>query len=528
MSEALAVDDHHDWKPKANPWGIVVVVTLAAFMEILDTTIVNVSLPHIAGSLGASYDESTWALTSYLLANGIVLTISGWLSSLLGRKRYFVICVFMFTVCSFLCGSATSLGQLVLFRLLQGFFGGGMQPSQQSIILDTFPPAKRAAAFGVTAIATIVAPVLGPTLGGYITDTYSWRWVFFINIPVGVAAVFFISMLIEDPPWLPRSTLGDIDYVGLALIAVGLGALQVTLDRGQTEDWLSSPFICATATLAVFGIVGAIVWLLKARKPVLDLSVLKDRNFAMCCVCIAATGGVLYAGAVVIPQFTQTLLGYNATWSGLVLSPGALLIIFLIPLVGYLMPLVQTRFLIATGFLCMGASFFYSMQLTLDIDFNTLMLFRAAQTLGLAFLFVPISTIAFINIPRALNGDATALFVMLRNVFGSVGISVASAMILRRSQAHQAYMSQWASTLHQPFNTLVETYERALLAIGRTASAAHQEALGKVYQVYQDQAATLAYADVFLVAGIISVAVAPFCILLLTPTKGGAGRAGAH
>ena len=402
-----------------------------------------------------------------------------------------------------------------------------MQPSQQSIILDTFPPDKRAAAFGVTAIATIVAPVLGPTLGGYITDTYSWRWVFFINIPVGAAAVFLISMLIEDPPWLPRSALGDIDYIGLGLIALGLGALQVTLDRGQDEDWLSSPFIRTTAALAVFGIVGAIAWLLTARKPVVDLSVLKDRNFAMSCVCIAATGGVLYAGAVVIPQFTQTLLNYNATWSGLVLSPGAVLIIFLIPVVGYVMPLVQTRVLIALGFLCMGASFFYSARLTLDIDFTTLMLFRAAQTLGLAFLFVPISTIAFANVPRELNGDATALFVMLRNVFGSIGIAVASAMILRRSQVHQANLSQWATPLHQPFNALVATYERALLAMGRTASAAHEEAIGRVYRVYQDQAATLAYADVFLVAGVISFLVVPFCILL-SPRKGGGGPAGAH
>jgi DHA2 family multidrug resistance protein len=527
MSQAAADDLHHGWKPKTNPWAIVVVVTLAAFMEILDTTIVNVSLPHIAGSLGASYDESTWALTSYLLANGIVLTISGWLSSLLGRKRYFVICVFMFTVCSFLCGAATSLWQLVTFRLLQGFFGGGMQPSQQSIILDTFPPERRAAAFGVTAVATIVAPVLGPTLGGYITDTYSWRWVFFINIPVGAVAVFLISMLVEDPPWLPRSKLGDIDYIGLGLIALGLGALQVTLDRGQQEDWLSSSFIRITATLAVFGIVGAIVWLLKAPKPVVSLSVLKDRNFAMSCVCIAATGGVLYAGAVVIPQFTQTLLGYNATWSGLVLSPGAVLIIFMIPVVGYIMPLVQTRLLIGFGFLCMGASFLYSMRLTLDIDFRSLMWLRAVQTLGLAFLFVPISTIAFANVPRKLTGDATALFVMLRNVFGSIGIAVASAMILRRSQVHQANLSQWASTSHQPFNTLVQTYERALLAMGRTAAAAHEEALGRVYQVYQDQASTLAYADVFLVAGLISFAVAPFCILL-SPRKGGGGGAGAH
>jgi len=527
MSEAAADDLHRDWRPKANPWAIVVVVTIAAFMEILDTTIVNVSLPHIAGSLGASYDESTWALTSYLLANGIVLTISGWLSSLLGRKRYFVICVFMFTVCSFLCGAATSLAQLVTFRLLQGFFGGGMQPSQQSIILDTFPPDKRAAAFGVTAIATIVAPVLGPTLGGFITDTYSWRWVFFINIPVGAAAVFLISMMVEDPPWLPRSTLGDVDYIGLALIALGLGALQVTLDRGQDEDWLSSPFIRTTAVLAALGITGAIAWLLTARKPVVDLSVLKDRNFATSCVCIAATGGVLYAGAVVIPQFTQTLLGYNATWSGLVLSPGALLIIFLIPVVGYLMPLVQTRFLVGLGFLCMGASFLYSMRLTLDIDFRSLVLLRAVQTIGLAFLFVPISTIAFVNIPRQLNGDATALFVMLRNVFGSIGIAVASSLILRRSQVHQANLSQWASSLHQPFNTLVQTYERALLAMGRTASAAHEEALGRVYQVYQDQAATLAYADVFLIAGVISFLVAPIC-MLLSSRKGGGGPAGAH
>jgi len=298
-------------------------------------------------------------------------------------------------------------------------------------------------------------------------------------------------------------------------------------DRGQDEDWLSSPFIRTTATLAAFGIIGAIAWLLTAKKPVVDLSVLKDRNFAMSCVCIAATGGVLYAGAVVIPQFTQTLLGYNATWSGLVLSPGALMIIFMIPIVGRIMPLVQTRFLIALGFVCMGASFFYSMRLTLDIDFRSLVLLRAVQTVGLAFLFVPISTIAFANVPRELNGDATALFVMLRNVFGSIGISIASAMILRRSQVHQAYLSQWASTFHQPFNALVQTYERALLAMGRTASAAHEEALGRVYQIYQDQAATLAYSDVFLIAGVISLAVAPFCILLLSPRKGG-GPAAAH
>jgi MFS transporter, DHA2 family, multidrug resistance protein len=527
MTDLGADEDHRGWKPAHNPWAIVVVVTLAAFMEILDTTIVNVSLPHIAGSLSASYDESTWALTSYLLANGVVLTISGWLSSLLGRKRYFLICIAGFTVASFLCGISQSLGQIVTFRLLQGFFGGGMQPSQQSIILDTFPPEKRAAAFGVTAIATIVAPVLGPTLGGYITDNYSWRWIFFINLPVGVIAVFFISMLIEDPPWLPRRGFGDIDYIGLGLITLGLGSLQVTLDRGQDEDWLSSPLIRMTTTLGVVSVIGAVIWLLVARKPIVNLHVFKDRNFAVSCMCIAAMGGVLYAGAVVIPQFTQTLLGYDATWSGLVLSPGALMIIVLIPVIGRLMPLVQSRVLIFIGFLCMGAAFFYSMQLTLQIDFRTLVLMRAAQTLGLAFLFVPISTIAFANVPRELNGDATALFVMLRNVFGSIGISVASALILRRSQVHQAYLSQWATPFHQPYNELVDTYRRALIAMGRSASAAQGEAIGRAYQLFQQQAETLAFSDVFFLAGLISFVVAPFCFLL-SPRKGGGGSAAAH
>jgi len=527
MTAAEAVPQASSWKPKANPWAIVIVVTIAAFMEILDTTIVNVSLPHIAGSLSASNDEATWALTSYLLANGVVLTISGWLSSLIGRKRYFVICIVMFTVASFLCGIANSLAQLVFFRLLQGFFGGGMQPSQQSIILDTFPPEKRGAAFGVTAIATIVAPVLGPTLGGYITDTYNWRWIFFANLPVGVVAVFFISLLVEDPPWLKRRGLGDIDYIGLALITLGLGCLQVGLDRGQNEDWLASPFIRWMMTFAALGIFGAIAWLLIAKRPVVDLHVFKDRNFAVACLCMSATGGVLYAGAVVIPQFTQTQLGYDATWSGLVLSPGAMLIIFMIPMVGKLLNVVQTRLLIFTGFVLMGLAFLYSAQLYLGLDFKSLVIFRTSQTIGLAFLFVPISTIAFANVPRELNGDATALFVMLRNVFGSIGISIASSLILRRAQVHQAYLSEWADPERGAFKALVDTHQHALIAMGRTASAAHSEAMGKAYQVFAQQAEVLGYGDVFLLASLVTFIVAPFCFLF-TPRKGGGGPGGAH
>ncbi len=518
-----AVDQQREvpWKPTHNPWAIAVVVTLAAFMEILDATIVNVALPHIAGSLSASNDEATWVLTSYLIANGIVLTISGWLGAVIGRKRYFLISLSMFTVCSLLCGIANSLPQLVIFRLMQGFFGGGLQPNQQSIILDTFPPDRRATAFGVTAIATVVAPVLGPTLGGYITDNYNWRWIFFANLPVGLIAVFFVWVLVEDPPWHKKKSR-HVDYIGLSLITLGLGCLQVMLDRGEDADWFGSPFIRTMAILAALGILGAIGWLLIAKKPIVNLAVFKDRNFATGSVLMAATGAVLYAGAVVIPLFAQTILGYTAIWAGLVLSPGAIGVILLIPIIALLMRVVQTRFIVAAGFFFMGCAFFYSSRLALNIDFETLVIMRTAQTAVLAFLFVPISTIAYATLPRELNGDATALFVMLRNVGGSIGISVAAAMITERTQVHQSYLARWASPFHQPFNELIARSEHTLTAMGRAASAAHDIAVGQAYQALRVQAAALAYSDVFLFAGLVAFAVVPFCFFL-SGKKGGAG-----
>ena len=518
-----AVDQTRDvpWKPKHNPWAIAIVVTLAAFMEILDTTIVNVALPHIAGSLSASNNEATWVLTSYLVANGIVLTISGWLSAVIGRKRYFMICLSMFTVCSLLCGIANSLPQLIVFRLLQGFFGGGLQPGQQSIILDTFPPEKRGGAFGVTAIATVVSPVLGPTLGGFITDNYNWRWIFFANLPVGLIAVFFVSVLVEDPPWRTRISR-RIDYIGLSLITLGIGCLQVMLDRGEDLDWFGSPFIRIMAILAILGILGAIGWLLIAKKPIVDLDVFKDRNFAMGCVCIGATGAVLYAGAVIIPLFAQSIIGYDATWAGLLLSPGGIAVILLIPVIVQLMRVVQTRFIIAAGFFIMGCAFVYSSKLAVDIDFKTLVIMRSAQTAALAFLFVPIATITFATLPRELNGDATALFAVFRNIFGSIGVSVATAMITERTQIHQSYLARWASPFHQPFNELIAHSERTLTAMGRAMSAVHVTAVGNAYQAFRVQAAVLAYSDVFLLAGVVAFAVVPFCFLL-SGKKGGVG-----
>jgi MFS transporter, DHA2 family, multidrug resistance protein len=509
------------WKPRHNPWAIAIVVTLAAFMEILDTTIVNVALPHIAGSLSASNDEATWVLTSYLVANGIVLTISGWLGAVIGRKRYFLICLAMFTVCSLLCGIANSLSQLIVFRLAQGFFGGGLQPGQQSIILDTFPPEKRGAAFGVTAIATVVAPVLGPTLGGYITDTYNWRWIFFANLPVGLIAVFFVSVLVEDPPWHAKMSR-YIDYIGLSLITLGIGCLQIMLDRGEDLDWFGSPFIRLMAILATLGILGAIGWLLIAKKPVVNLDVFKNKNFATGSVCIAATGAVLYAGAVITPLFSQSILGYNATWAGMVLSPGGIAVILLIPLVGQLMRVMQTRFIVAAGFFVMGCAFVTSSGLTPSIDFKTLAIMRSAQTAALAFLFVPISTITYATLPRELNGDATALYTMLRNIGGSIGVAVADAMITERTQIHQSYLARWASPFHQPFNELIARSERTLTAMGRTASAVHDLAIGNAYQAFRVQAAVLAYSDIYLLAGVVAFAVVPFCFFL-SGTKGGGG-----
>jgi DHA2 family multidrug resistance protein len=509
------------WKPKGNPWLIAVVVTMAAFMEILDTTIVNVSLPHIAGSVSASYDDATWTLTSYLLANGVVLTVSGFIGRLIGRKRYFLICIAMFTVCSFLCGTATSLSQLVVYRLFQGLFGGGLQPNQQSIILDTFPPARRSQAFSVVAVAVIFAPAIGPTLGGWLTDNYSWRWVFLINIPVGLLAFFAVTALVEDPPWLKRqkARIGDTDWVGLGLIALGLGCLQVMLDRGEDDDWFSNPFIQQMAIMAAIGITGAVVWLTTTKKPIVRLSVFLDRNFTVGSIVIFALGTVLYSGTVLLPQLAQERLGYTALLAGLLLSPGAVVLVVLVPIVGrFILPRVQARYVIAVGFLVIGSAFAYSHSLTPDISFERLAFLRIFQIVGLGFLFVPNSTITYATLPKELNGDASALYVMLRNVAGSIGISVATALVVQRTQAHQAYLAEHLTPFDQPYNNLLAKNTQTLVDMGHSAASAHAAAQGLINQTLTTQAAILAYTDVFAY-----VAIAAFCVvpvaLLFKSTK---------
>ena len=375
----------------SNPWLVAVIVTLGAFMEVLDTTIVNVSLPHIAGSLSVSNDESTWSLTTYLVANGIVLTISGALSRRIGRKKYFLTCIAGFTVASLACGISNNFSELLLFRGLQGLFGGGLQPTQQAIILDVFPPEKRQQAFSLTAVATIIAPVLGPVLGGYLTDQYSWHWIFLVNIPIGALTFFGVLHTVQDAPGAEqeRKSAPPIDYWGILFIALALGCMEIGIDRGEDYDWLNSGFVVTMFVLSACGYLFGIAYLLYAKNPIVNLRVFKDRNFALSWIEIALMGFVLYSSAVIIPQFAQSQLGYTATVAGLVLAPGAVVLVMLIPLTGQILKIVPVKYVIAAGGLALSAALLYSRNLIPQLDFTHLLLFRAAQTAALALLFVP-------------------------------------------------------------------------------------------------------------------------------------------
>ncbi|MDE2582914.1 MAG: DHA2 family efflux MFS transporter permease subunit [Rhodospirillales bacterium] len=512
------------WRPQASPWLIAAVATLAPFMEILDTTIVNVSLPYISGSLSSSYEDATWVLTSYLVANGIVLPVAGWVGKLIGRKRYFLICIAMFTVCSFLCGIATSLPELVAFRLLQGLFGGGLQPNQQAIVLDTFEPSQRGRAFSIVAIAVIFAPIIGPTLGGWITDSFTWRWVFLINVPVGIMAFTAVARFVEDPPWVlrDRASPREIDYGGIGLIALGLGSLQIVLDRGEDLDWFGSPFIRLFALLAAVGIAGAVAWLLLTDKPVVDLRALGDRNFGVGVITISAIGAILYSTNLLIPAFAQQWLGYDALLAGWLLTPGAAVMILFIPVVAkFALPNFQTRHLLAFGFFALGFSAWYASNLTLQIDFWTLASFRALQTVGLAFLFVPNSTLAYSTLPRRFNADAAALYSMFRNIAGSIGISVTIALVQQRTQIHQAYLSEHLSPLSAPYGEALAGLTATLRGLGHTAIGAEHAAIGLMNHMLVQQAAVPAYAELFRFTALAAFAAIPLTLLFGSSTAGG-------
>ncbi|MGB7593424.1 MAG: DHA2 family efflux MFS transporter permease subunit, partial [Terriglobia bacterium] len=383
---------------ETHPWIIAFTVMLAIFMEVLDTSVANVALPHIAGNLSAGVDESTWVLTSYLVSNAIVLPLTGWFSTLFGRKRFYMTCVAIFTIASMLCGLAPSLPLLVFFRILQGAGGGALQPISQAILLESFPKQKRGMAMAIFGMGVVLAPIIGPTLGGWITDSYSWRWIFLINIPVGVISLVLTLFLIFDPPYLVRKSLREgakIDYIGIGLLSVGLGFLQVVLDKGEREDWFGSGFIVWCSVVAVIGLLGAFLWELSREDPAVDFHLLKERNFLIATLTMFMLGLVLYGSTALLPIFLQTLLGYTALLSGLVLSPGGILVIILLPVVGKLLTRFESRWLVVFGLSTLALSLFHMANFNLEVDFRTAMVARVYQSAGMAFLFVPINVMAF-------------------------------------------------------------------------------------------------------------------------------------
>jgi DHA2 family multidrug resistance protein len=507
-----------------NPWVIAITVTLATFMEVLDTSIANVALPHIRGSLSASADEATWVLTSYLVSNAIVLPLSGWLSSLIGRKRFYMSCVIVFTLSSFLCGFAHSLGMLVVFRILQGAGGGGLQPSEQAILNDTFPLAKRGMAFAVYGIAVVVAPTIGPWLGGYITDNYSWRWIFYINIPVGVLSILLTYLLVSDPPYMKRVNLKQgfrIDYVGLGLISLGLASMQIILDKGQREDWFASGFIRTFGVLMLVGLVAGVIWELRTKDPVVDFKMLKDRNFAIATLAMFFLGFVLYASTMLIPEMLQELLGYPAEMAGLALSPGGALIMLTMPVVGFLVSKVDTRYLITFGCTISASSLLVMAGWNLQLDFRHAVLGRMMQAFGLAFLFIPINVSAFSYVPRELTNMGTGIINLARNIGASVGLATVTTLLERRTQAHQARLMDHVNSMNPALHNMVNGTAGTLMTHGASSSQASAQAHGMILNLIQRQATMMAFLDNFKLLGIIFFAVIPIMVMMKKPRMGG-------
>jgi DHA2 family multidrug resistance protein len=517
--------DAEGWHPGHNPWLIALTVTMATFMEVLDTSIANVSLPHMAGSLSVTQDQSTWVLTSYLVSNAIVLPISGWLANRFGRKRFYMSCVALFTVSSFLCGIAPSLGALIFCRVLQGMGGGGLGPSEQSILADTFPPEKRGMAFAIYGMAVVLAPALGPTLGGFITDNYSWRWVFFINVPIGLLSLFLSNRMLTDPPWLTakKGKTSSIDVVGLGLITLGLGSLEVVLDKGQEKDWFNSSFVIGFSIVALVSLVSLVLWELHTDHPVIDVRLFKNRTFAMANGMMFTLGLALFGTTVLLPQFTQVLLGYSAEQAGMALSPGGILIMCMMPFVGKFLSKLDARRMIAFGFVALSASLFYmSRRLYLGIDFRHAMLLRVYQSFGLAFLFVPINTLAYVDVPQEQSNSVSGLINLSRNMGGDVGIAIVTTLLARRSQMHQVELVRHTSLFDAPFRDRVDAITRALQHSGASASDAAAEAYRSIYRTVLQQAQTLAYVDVLFLIGCGTALMVPLAFFMKRPRPGGA------
>jgi DHA2 family multidrug resistance protein len=505
MSTAALPIEQDVWRPSYNPWLVAVVVALAAFMEVLDTSIANVALPYMAGNLGASNDQSTWVLTSYLVSNAIILPISGWLAGAIGRKRFFMACLGVFTVSSLLCGIAPSLGFLLLFRVLQGAGGGGLQPMAQAILADTFPPQQRGLAFALYGITAIMAPTIGPTLGGWITFNYSWRWIFFINLPVGVATWFLVRRFVEDPPYLAKIKAAGVklDYIGIALLTLGVGALQILLDKGQEDDWFGSQFITTLVVVSTLSLISLVIWEWYQKAPIIDVRMFKSFNFASANLMLFTLGILLFSALVLMPQFLQTLVGYTSQLAGLALSAGGLVLLFEMPVMGKLTTKVQARYLIACGWLALSLAMYYSTKrIDLSISFSAAVWLRIAQVIGLGFLFVPITLVAYVGIPPEKNNSVAGIINFMRNMGSSVGTSLVTTLIARRSQFHQEILGGFARPDNPNFQNTLSGLTQHLAQSGLGVNEARGQAYARIYQEVQRHAASLAYIDTFMVLAV--------------------------
>jgi len=525
------------WRPKINPWIVAMTVTLATFMEVLDSSIANVALPHIAGGLGATQDEATWVLTAYLVANAVILPAGAYMTTFIGRKKFYMICVALFGISSALCGLAPTLPLLVFFRILQGIGGGGLAPSEQAILADTFPPEKRGQAFAMYGLAVVCAPAIGPTLGGYITDNFDWRYIFFLNVPICLLSLFLTSRIVEDPPWVAEEVKKNkkggvnLDLLGFGLVALTFGSLEFVLDKGQEDDWLSSHLIVFFLTAMVIAFVLLIWWELKmlreGKKPLLNLTLFTRRQFAISFVLMFVLGFALYGTTILIPQFVQTLLGYTAELAGLVLSPAGLMMMCMMPVVGFLSGKIDPRKLIAFGFIDLTLSLLWMANLNLQLSYGQLVMMRIFQASGLAFLFIPINTIAYIGVKRTENNDVSGLTNLARNIGGSCGTAFMATMLIRRTAAHENSMVRRLVPGSPGFDRNVANLSGAFKAgngagvtngpYGGASSGAIHQAQAFVYNQMHRQAGVLAYIDIIRYLTIFCACMIPLLFFIPKP-----------
>jgi len=506
-------------------------VTLATFMEVLDSSIANVSLPHIAGSLGATYEEAIWVLTSYLVSAAIVLPVSGWLSTVIGRKRFYMTCVALFTICSFFCGIAPTLPFLIVARVLQGAGGGGLQPSEQAILADTFPPEKRGMAFAMYAMAVVVAPAIGPTLGGWITDNFNWHWIFFINVPVGLLSLFLTHRFVEDPPWLKQERRAGIkiDYIGLALIVIGVASFQIVLDKGQELDWFGSSLITIMFCIGIPALAAFFLWEWYHEQPIVDVRLLRNRNFGTAVFFSFILGMVLFGSTVLIPEFLQTGLGYTAERAGLALSGGGLVLMLMMPVAGRLTTSkVDPRLLISIGFLGTAVTLHMMTIIYLQIDFRTVVILRMLQVIFLPLIFIPITTLNYVGVPREKNNQVSGLSNFARNIGGSIGTSLLSTFLTRQNQTHLRMFAAHTSHANGNFQQFLKGLESLFLAQGYDAVTSAKKALALAYQIVQQQASALSFVNSFWIMSVVVACLTPLPFIMRRPRPGEQQPRGVH